>query len=143
MAFKYKIYTDINLVAMYNFGQMELREGKLQIEEILADPAYQVGMNFLRDTTAAKLPPEWGFDFFHNQTPPQIRALWQQLGECKLAWVAKDSSHYKIAHQAMISNRLSSTDKIDRQPFSTLEEAKSWLGIPDDYEIIAPSPDTA
>jgi hypothetical protein len=135
----YEFYIDRNLETVFirHSGAMALDEALDQIEKMLNSPLYIPGFNILRDTRSASLPAEWNYNWFREISPDRAGDKFLQLGRCRAAWVTKSGKNFRIAHQASISDRLSSST-IQRQAFTDISKALQWLDIPEDYKITYP-----
>ena len=135
----YEFYIDRNVETVFirHSGEMLLDEALDQIEEMLNSPLYIPGFNILRDTRSASLPAEWNYNWFREISPNRVGDKFLRLGRGHAAWVTNSGKDFRIAHQASISDRLSSSI-IQRQAFTDISKALQWLDVPDDYKIIYP-----
>tara|TARA_B100000315_G_scaffold236682_1_gene252743 strand:- start:12420 stop:12908 length:489 start_codon:yes stop_codon:yes gene_type:complete len=139
MPYHSRIFPEINVVYFFHYGKMEADEALKQFSDMFADPEYRVGMNLIRDTREAILPPEWDFSYFHRPLPQQVQDYWKKVSDCKLAWIHKGGGQYKIIHQAILSQRMSHNNNVERYACRTMEEVKIRLDIPLDFDISLPS----
>jgi hypothetical protein len=72
MAHQYYIDEAAETVFIEHSGKIGAEEIFEAFQEILADPYYRPGMNFLRDTR------------FRTVSAPRFQELWAQMGVCEL-----------------------------------------------------------
>lgn len=135
MAYQHYIDEAAETVFIEHSGNIGAEEVFEAFQEILADPDYRPGMNFLRDTRFAQLPDNWSYTRFRTVSAPRLQELWAQMGVCKLAWVAGQGRNYRLANQAAMMNRLALSGMVERQPFVNLEDALVWLDLSPNHEI--------
>jgi hypothetical protein len=84
MAHQYYIDEAAETVFIEHSGKIGAEEIFEAFQEILADPYYRPGMNFLRDTRFAQLPDNWSYTHFRTVSAPRFQELWAQMGVCEL-----------------------------------------------------------
>ncbi len=135
MAYQFYIDEVAETVFIEHSDRIGTEETFEAFQDILGDPAYRSGMNFLRDTRFAELPHTRSYTHYSTVRAPKFQDVSAQMGTCKLAWVAGQGRNYRVANQAAMTNRLELTGKVERQPFVSLEEALVWLGLSPDHDI--------
>ncbi|MBT4938633.1 MAG: hypothetical protein HON14_05835 [Rhodospirillaceae bacterium] len=133
-SFQIRIDLEVNCAFIRHIGQIGLAEVPESFDKILAHPKFRKGINILRDASEAVQPENYGYKFFQKDSPQRLAKYEQPFGNCKLAWVISNPREFAMVHQFTLARRLSE-DTIERQPFKTIEAAKEWLNIPEDYEI--------
>jgi len=113
---------------------MSLSDIPDSLDEILTHQDFRMGLNILRDAREAVQPDVYGYHFFLQESPKRLNRFESAFGDCKLAWVINDAQEFAKVHQFTLARRLSD-DTIERKPFKTIEAAKDWLNIPEDYQI--------
>ena len=137
MAYQYIIDHDVNCVFVQHHNRYDQNDGHNQIKDLLADPAYKVGMNILKDVRTTSYPKKFDFEFFKTTRPSKMFSLEEQLGKCKIGILVGSAKDFATAHQLEVSTRLDKL-KVQRKPFRKLAKARAWLGIPENYQIIFP-----
>jgi len=104
------------------------------VKELLDHPDRRPGMNILIDSQETPLPKDMTFKYISKLRKTEIEGEDKELGPCRWATLVGDVFSYSKIHQFIITGRLSTTP-VERKPFRDMQEAKKWLGVPDDYEI--------
>lgn len=138
MPYEHHLEPDINTAFVFLYGEIQRDDFKTYLTELLTDPRYKPGTNIFRDTRFGVLPEEWNYNWFRAQSPRRLGEFWDQMGRCKMAWLAMNGQNFITAHQATLTNHLPGQSSIFRQAFRDVNEARRWLDIPDDYQINFP-----
>ena len=133
MAIRYHIDTLLNCVFIQHLDDLVHGEFKKHLQQILDDSKFQLGMNFLHDAS--------NISFVENPTTKSIGAKRDRLkkfddpeiGTCRIAWVVATAIDYGIMHRISVTNRFN--PEVERRPFRDSEKARTWIEIPEDYEI--------
>tara|TARA_B100000315_G_scaffold161555_1_gene150045 strand:- start:5747 stop:6172 length:426 start_codon:yes stop_codon:yes gene_type:complete len=133
-SFQIRIDLEINCAFIRHIGQMDVADVPDSFDKILAHPKFRKGINILRDASEAVQPEEYGYKYFQKESPQRVGKYEQAFGNCKLAWVISNPREFAIIHQFTLSRRMSE-DVIERRPFKTIDAAKEWLNIPENYVI--------
>jgi len=135
------IDADVNCVFFKHFGPFSVDDFVKSFADILQHPDYQIGMNILRDNRDQQFPADLSFDAIAASSK-SVKEQDRGLGNCKWASVVGDAQSYAKVHQYITSGRLSE-NPIERKVFREMDAAREWLGIPTDYEIKFPAPETS
>ncbi len=108
----------------------------LALSDIADDPLHRGGMDIIHDLSATSYPDDFGGTPIRKAGRERLHEYDQKIGNCRIAWVVGSASDYAKGHRWVVSTRLSS--KNERRVFRSIGEARQWLGIPEDYEIIYP-----
>ena len=136
MAYEYYIDAAVNCVFIRHFDTFEIGEGAGVLDEILKDPTYRKGMNFLRDISQTSLATRMGDKSFIKEGRRLSKEYDIRLENGRIAWVLSSSTDYAMVHRWTVTSR--SSGAVERKPLRDIEKARLWLGIPDDYKIKFP-----
>ena len=137
MAFTYYMDPDINCAVFKFYGAYEMEDTLKAAQCAINDPAFKVGMNFLRDNREQPIPSEVTFKYMSDTAKGMIAEFDKVVGNCKTAIVVADAVSYAKIHQFIVTGRLS--DKVvNRKAFRDMGKAMKWLDIPEDYEFSYP-----
>tara|TARA_B100000315_G_scaffold259491_1_gene315762 strand:- start:3919 stop:4329 length:411 start_codon:yes stop_codon:yes gene_type:complete len=127
---KYQILPDVNIVFIERIGKFDPGTMLSTFKEILGDPEFATGMNFLVDSRQV----DYGKANF--VTLSGQKKAWslthKNMGSCKVAFLQQDATNYGISRQA---TSLFFSDVVERQPFLNKSEALEWLGLPADTKL--------
>lgn len=137
MVTRHYIDAAVNCVFIEHVGEFAAGDGPANLRDILADPAFRPGMNFLRDASRTMLPAEFGYQYFVRTKEKVMGAIEMQIGTADMAWVVGSARDFAAIHQLCVSNRLT-PDGLQRRPFRGIESAFNWLELPADYQIRHP-----
>ncbi len=131
MTFQVDIFKEIQLVRVKHFDKFIIEDVQSSFREVFDNPEFEPGFNFLRDCRETSLPEEWTFPrMVHISTPMMIENV-PKMGRCKIAWLVKSQLDYGIINQARLVLETQTPD-MDRRPFYSLEDAYTFLDVPED-----------
>tara|TARA_B100000315_G_scaffold252452_1_gene289290 strand:- start:391 stop:804 length:414 start_codon:yes stop_codon:yes gene_type:complete len=136
MAYRVLIDEAVNCVFVQHYDTYEAGEGNEQLDTLLEEPAYKVGMDILRDITQVSLPDAYDLDWFRSSSVVGKHAEGLGRGR-RVAWVVGNAHDFKIIHQWCAVERLN-VHLAARLPFIDINRAMKWLGIPEGYVISYP-----
>jgi hypothetical protein len=137
--YKIKIDRDVNCVFVRHYDTFESGEDLLQLNELLQHPDYEKNLNLLRDVSELSLPEDYDLDFFRKNVNESMSRTEGKLGSGRnVAWVLNNAHDFKIVHQWTAIARLN-LQVIERRPFRDIRAARTWLKIPENYEIMYPN----
>ena len=139
MAYKFYIDSKVNCVFVLHYDNFHVDDSLNQYREMIRHSDYRPNMNVLRDVLTTTLPSEFGYEFFSKKTPERYKDIEPVMGKSKVAWVLSSGKDYAKMHQFTLTTRFAPMTHITRKPFRTLEDAKKWLEIPENYNISHPS----
>lgn len=135
MSYEHFIDNDIGCVFVRHYGEVTVDEFTRQIAHLIAEPKFVKGMYLLRDISETTLPAAYNLELINRDLKTRIEPHDVALGSNrKAAWVLGNPKDFKVIHQFCAITRLN-LKIVDRQAFRSLENAKKWLGLPEDYEI--------
>lgn len=138
MPYRVKVDRSVNCVFVQHFDTFVLEEGTTQAKETILDPEYLPGMNYLRDVTQTVLPPEYCLNWFKKHAVDVLPQVEKGLGTSrKVAWVLSNANDFKTIHQWAATIRLNMYVS-ERRPFRSVDNARAWLEIPEEYEVSYP-----
>jgi hypothetical protein len=135
MAYSFSIARSVNCVFVSHSDVFDVDDTLKQYREMIEHPLCTANMNVLRNVLKTTLPPEFGFDFFKQNTPERYKDIEPVMGESKVAWVLGRGKDYATMHQLSLTTRFGPFSQVIRKPFRSVEDAKIWLDIPANYEI--------
>ena len=138
MAWNYYIEPDLNCVFFIHCGDFTIEEVGESFQQLMADPKFHSEMNLIRDLRSISMPTDYDYKTISSEAREVFSRFDQRMGHSKLAIVVNDRHDYIIAHQWIVTGRVS-TFPVERKPFRDMEKAKEWIGIPIDYEIKMPN----
>ena len=117
---KYQIFPDLNLVFVQRSEKFSFGAMFSTFKDILSDPDFNTGMNFLVDSQKVDYSSA-NYAAFSVQ-----QEVWssthKKLGPCKMAFLQQDATNYGINRQA---SSMFFSAAVERQPFRNLCEACS------------------
>ena len=138
MAWDYYIEPELNCVFVTHYDEFTITEVGEHFQQLMADPNYLPEMNLIRDLRQINIPKDYDYKSISSEAKKVFSRFDQRMGHSKLAIVVSGQHDYIIAHQWIVTGRLS-TFPVERKPFRDMEKAKEWIGISIDYEIKMPS----
>lgn len=119
-----------NCVFIRRRGVHQVGEQSRQLAEIVNHPDFERGMNFFIDLREMDYA-DASFGGFMIE-----RGAWQevaaQTAPCKMASLHASERNYGASRQATIAFEL---EGVERRPFSDLQEALEFLGLPADLKL--------
>jgi|GEM_PF-1935140 hypothetical protein len=130
MTFQVDIFPEIQLDRIKHLDAFTIEDIQNSFREAFDNPKFETGFNFLRDCRDASLPEEWTFSRMVHITTPMMVENVPKMRRCKIAWLVKSKLDYGIINQVRLILE-TQTPEIDRRPFYTLENAYTFLGVPE------------
>ena len=127
----------VNCVFIKHYGTFSYGIIAETAESRINHADFQVGMNVFNDARDLHFPRDLAPEEVSDAAKLLIETHDPNKGRCRSAIFVDDGYAYAIAKQFSVSNRLSRVS-IEREVFRELDKAKSWLGLPEDYEIKFP-----
>lgn len=100
------------------------------VSEMLADPNYEPGFNFLVD--ARNMDYTGASYSVLTKFTNAWEALDMQMGPSRMAFVHANTMNFGVSRQSQI---VFETPQVIRHPFYEMPEALEWLGLPPDLDV--------
>jgi hypothetical protein len=137
MAHTHYINDELKCAFVRYYDRFEKYEGFDALGDIVDNPLYQIGMDIIHNLSATSFPDNFGDGPIRKAGRERLAEYDRKTGICRIAWVVGSASDYAMGHRWVVSTRL--TSEIERRVFRSIDEAKEWLRIPEDYAITHPA----